>query len=287
MNKKELVTELEPVLSPREIDVVLKRLNNKHLTQTESNYLSRSIRPKLKSAEYAVSNGLISLLEYRRKKYEREDNILRKKIVSALHDIISSVKAVILFGSYVRNNHTNYRDIDVMIILNKKLWKISAERYRLKRKIEKNSDIKIDVNLLSYDELKSALPYSPLLQTQLEDCKIIYGDVELTGKRIISRAYLHRKLLETDYVIELGKNIKPRYIYNAIRNCLSIELFLKRLVKNKLIITAIEDNIGRTTAISLLENNATETQIDIALGYLRYLYDNLMEVLANEQKRPA
>jgi len=45
---KVIIRELEPILSKREIEVVMKRLDNKHITQTESNYLSRSVRPKLK-----------------------------------------------------------------------------------------------------------------------------------------------------------------------------------------------------------------------------------------------
>ena len=68
-----MIKQLEPILSEREIEVVMKRLNNQHITQTESNYLSRSIRPKLKSAEFAATTNLLSLLDYRRKRYEREE----------------------------------------------------------------------------------------------------------------------------------------------------------------------------------------------------------------------
>ena len=119
MIKSNIIKELNPILSKREIEVVLKRLSNEHITQTESNYLSKSIRPKLKSAEFAASNDILSLLDYRRKKYEREDQILRNKIIKGTKDLIDDIKAIILFGSYIRNNHTNYRDIDIMIILNK------------------------------------------------------------------------------------------------------------------------------------------------------------------------
>ena len=81
---QELKAKLEPILSNKEIEVVLKRLNNRHITQTESNYLSRSIRPKLKSAEYAANNNVLSLLGYRRRRYERKNGILRKKIIGSL-----------------------------------------------------------------------------------------------------------------------------------------------------------------------------------------------------------
>jgi len=278
MTYGKLITKLGPILSNKEIEVVLKRLNNKHITQTESNYLSRSVRPKLRSAEFAASAELLSLLDYRRRRYEREDNLLRKKIINSINDI-GDIKAVILFGSYIRNKHTNYRDIDVMVVLNRKLWGSSAEKNRMEEDIEKVTDVKTDVNLVSYKELVKLFPYSPLLQTELEEYKIIYGDMRLSRKIITDKPYLYRKLLETEYVLELGRKIKPRYIYNAIRACIAIKLFLDKKVDNKLIIKTIIDNIGKLTADNLINNGANQVQKDIALKYLRYLYNELMKVL--------
>ncbi|MBI4148884.1 nucleotidyltransferase domain-containing protein [Candidatus Woesearchaeota archaeon] len=287
MINQELRTRLEPILSNKEIEVVLKRLQNKHITQTESNYLSRSVRPKLRSAEFAASSGLLSLLGYRRKKYERNDRLLREKVVKSVGANIKDVQAIILFGSYVRNGHTDYRDIDVMIVVRKKLWKGLAEKRRLEANIERGIDARTDINLVDYGELRNILPYSPLLQTELEDHKLIYGDIALKEKVIIDRAYLYRKLLETEYVLELGRKIRPRYVYNAMRNCLSIKLFLKGVIGNKQIIKTIEDNIGRSTAESLMEDKSDSLQRDIALKYLEYLYNGLMESLKDEQKRAA
>jgi len=51
-------------------------------------------------------------------------------------------------------------------------------------------------------------------------------------------------------------------------------------VDNKLIITTIENNIGKLTAESLLDNQANPVQRDIALRYLDYLYNKLSGVLA-------
>ena len=166
-----------------------------------------------------------------------------------------------------------------MIVLNKKTWKTTAEKHRLETAIEKAIDIKTDISLVVYDELMSILSYSPLLQTELEDYKIVYGSIKLAKKIIINKTHLHKKLLETEYVLELGKNIKSRYIYNAIRDCLSIELFLKKIVNNKLIIKTIEDNIGSSTAESLIADKANATQREMALEYLRYLYNKLEDAL--------
>jgi len=279
MIKQELITKLDPILSNREIEVVLKRLNNEHITQTESNYLSRSIRPKLKSAEFVASVELLSLLDYRRKKYEREDNLLRKKVINSVKSIVNNVKAIVLFGSYIRNRHTNYRDIDVMIVLNKKIWKTHTEKYKLEKELEKAIEIKIDIQLITYSGLVRLLPYSPLLQTELERYQVIYGRINLKKKIIVDKRHLFVNLLESEYALELGRTIEPRYTYTAIRNCLAIELFLNEIVDNKLIIKMIEDNIGRSTADSIMDNNASSAQMDIALRYLKYLYNKLFKIL--------
>jgi predicted nucleotidyltransferase len=284
MIKKELISKLEPILSNKEIEVVVKRLSNKHITQTESNYLSRSIRPKLKSAEFAANNGILSLLDYKRKRHERENSILRKKIIEAVRKnlrikLFKDIQAILLFGSYVRNSHVNYRDIDAMIVLNKRVWKTSAQKNKLEKNIESNIGIKTDINLVVYRELIKILPYNPFLQTQLEHHEVLYGKINLTNKIIINKQYLYEKLLETEYAIELGKNISARYIYNAIRNCLAIQLFLENIVNNKLIIDTIDKNIGKLTAESLMDNKANLLQRHIALKYLEYLYNKLQEVL--------
>jgi predicted nucleotidyltransferase len=284
MIEKELTSKLKGILSGKEIEVVVKRLRNKHITQTESNYLSRSIRPKLKSAEFAANYGILSLLDYRRKKHERENSILRKKIIEAMRKILrikpaKDIKAILLFGSYVRNSHVNYRDIDIMAVLSRKIWKTSAQKNKIEKSIESSIDIKTDVNLAVYRELINGLPYDPYLQTKLEHHELIYGKMNLTNKIIISRQYLYWKLLETEYAIVLGKDIRARYIYNAIRNCLAIQLFLDNIVNNKLILDIIEKNIGKLTADSLMDNKANLLQRHIASKYLEYLYNKLHEAL--------
>jgi predicted nucleotidyltransferase len=281
MIKTRHITGLNPILSRREIEVVVKRLENRHITQTESNYLSRSVRPKLESAEFAASYGLLSLLGYRRKRYEREDRLLRKKILMAVkeHINLGRIRAVVVFGSYIRNSHINYRDIDIMVVLNKKKWKNSAERNKLESLIENAADIELDVNLVFHKEFLKLLPYSPLLQTQLESSEVLYGSINTKKNIIINNEYLYKKLLETEYALELGKSVKPQYIYNSIRSCLSIGLFLKRIVDYRYIMNAINSNIGKSTAESLINNRATPVQREIALAYLKDLYKGLIGAL--------
>ncbi|MBU0980003.1 MAG: hypothetical protein KJ709_04325 [Nanoarchaeota archaeon] len=61
---KELSAQgLEEIFGRRELETMEKRMAGKPLTQTERNYLSRSIRPKLMAARMATQGGLYQLLE--------------------------------------------------------------------------------------------------------------------------------------------------------------------------------------------------------------------------------
>ena len=285
MNKKQLFVELDPILSRREIEVVIKRLENKHITQTESNYLSRSVRPKLRSADYACKNQILDQLAYRRNKHERQRRIIGKRILFSLNG--KDVKAILLFGSYVRNRHTNYRDIDALIIFNKKYWSNLHEKNELKKQIEKDSGMNIEATLTTYQDLAKLWPYSPLLRTELEEYERVYGDINLDSDIIINTRYLYSRLLEVDTIIEMWSELDPRFIYNALRSCISIRLFLGRIINNRSIIKTIEDNIGKATANSLIENTASTTQKKMALLFLKYLYAELEKILLskNEQEK--
>ena len=274
-----LKSKLGLILSRREIEVVTKRLDNIPITQTESNYLSRSIRPKLKSAAFATKNNLLRLLDYKRKKYERKDLILNKMILLALKDILRDVQAVIIFGSYIMNRHTNYQDIDIMVVLKRRLWKGTIDKFRLEKNIESRIHSKTDINFVVYKDLKQNFQSSPLLQTQLEYSKSIYGKINLNKAILINEKYLYAKLLDIETVIELGKDLEGKYIYNGIRGCLAIELFLKKIINNRLIINRIKDDIGESTMESLRKNTANKIQRDIGLRYLKYLYKTLEKKL--------
>ena len=52
------------LLTPRELGVIAKKLRNEKLTQQDSNYLSRFVRPKLREASLLDAKGLLNILEY-------------------------------------------------------------------------------------------------------------------------------------------------------------------------------------------------------------------------------
>lgn len=277
--------QLREILSKRELDVVMARLSNKHLTQTESNYLSRSIRPKLAAAHYASQLNLLSLLNYRRKKYERENKVLKDTLLQALDSIIPNIQAIILFGGYVRNNHAHYGDIDVMVVVKKKIWKTTMDKHNLKKHIESAINAPLDIMLVEYNYLKKNYAYNPLLQHMLEHHQIIYGTIKLKDTLIINKWYLWRELLAVDTILEMNSSIEPKYIYNGLRTCLAIEQFLKKTINHRLLFQTMENNIGSATVLALKNNTATSVQRKIALSYLRYLYSTLEKALKHEQKK--
>jgi hypothetical protein len=149
------------------------------------------------------------------------------------------------------------------------------KKYKIERKISDSLDFKADINLISYVDLKNIFPYSPILQNQFEYSKLVYGKLSLPRDIIINRLYLFKKLLDVEYIIEVGKDLDGKYIYNGIRSCLSIRMFINNVIDSKLIIKTIESNIGRKTAESLRKNKTNYIQKDISLRYLKYLYKKL------------
>jgi len=78
------------ILGAVEIDTIIKRIQGKKLKQTERNYLSRSIRPKLIAAKLLTEDKLLE-------KLQRPDKFLEKKIIFNLskygYEMISLKKA--------------------------------------------------------------------------------------------------------------------------------------------------------------------------------------------------
>src|SRR3989338_6344332 len=56
------------LFTARQLEVVVKRIRKKALTQVEANYLSRFIRPKIQASRYITELKLYELVEDPRKK---------------------------------------------------------------------------------------------------------------------------------------------------------------------------------------------------------------------------
>ena len=72
--------EENKILTKKAIEVINKKLNNRKLTQQDSNYLSRFVRPKLRDITSINANELLKKLEYNPKAISIEKNI-KKSII--------------------------------------------------------------------------------------------------------------------------------------------------------------------------------------------------------------
>jgi len=76
MKAKKPITQY--ILGKVEIDTIIKRINGKALKQTERNYLSRSIRPKLMAAKLLTQKRILE-------KIQKPDKSLEKRIIYNLN----------------------------------------------------------------------------------------------------------------------------------------------------------------------------------------------------------
>ena len=102
------------ILTKTENRVLNKRLNHRNLTQVESNYLSRSIRPKLRNLQKVKEIDIDSILQ--KIEYNQKGLAIEKKIVKSIISSISDVRAIIIYGSATQTNYNEYNDIDVLIL---------------------------------------------------------------------------------------------------------------------------------------------------------------------------
>jgi len=79
----------------------------------------------------------------------------------------------------------------------------------------------------------------------------------------------------TDDIKEYGAKLESKYLHNAIRTCIAINLFISKKIDNRLLTTTIYQNIGKITTQALANNTATKSQQKMAMTYFKYLYHKL------------
>ena len=106
-----------PILTAREMEVINKKLNNKRLTQLDSNILTRAIRPKLRQIMNIEADYLLKRLSY-----NPRYRVIENKIKNIILSNITKVEAIILMGSAVQTSYNEYNDIDIIVITKKRVW---------------------------------------------------------------------------------------------------------------------------------------------------------------------
>ena len=115
MNIEQLLKEPEArkIFGKKEIDIILKQTHGIRLTQSEKNRLSKDIRKKFLFIEKA-KNIKINLEHGSKIK-----NIIKRTVKEILK--ITKPEAILLFGSHATKNAWKRSDIDICIVLKKKL----------------------------------------------------------------------------------------------------------------------------------------------------------------------
>ncbi|MBS3100026.1 nucleotidyltransferase domain-containing protein [Candidatus Pacearchaeota archaeon] len=257
------------ILTRKENEVLNKKLNNKKLTQVESNYLSRAIRPKLRNLEKLkdIDMGLIlQRIEYNQKGLSVEHKI--KKLIS---EMVKEIDSIIAYGSAIQTNYSSYNDIDVLVLTKKKLWSTLKEKYALIKTIKGKAQkcgINLDIQIMQKQEFYAEYPSSPTLIYQLKDSKIIYGEVKIPNKTSIHNIDLKMKLDWSEI-----EDIEPKGtdIYIALRNVILVRLLLNKIVDNQKLKESLNNEIGKNLINKLKNNKESKIERRIALNYLKEL----------------
>lgn len=255
------------ILTQKELQAIAKKLSHKKLSQQDSNRLSRQIRPKLREIAKIDAKELLEKLEYSQKP-EKIENIIRKTILPNIKDI----SAIILYGSAIQTNYRDYRDIDILIVAGKEIYKSPIEKARkieeLKNLLEEKQ-INADIEIYTLETIKESYYHNPSLLYQLKDSKIIYGKISLLKKkRVVYNIELRMKLDWSD-IADLSPD--GNEIYQALRNIMLVMLLRRKIVDNKKLKESLENEIGKNLIEKLKNNKQSKIERKIALIYLNSL----------------
>jgi len=254
------------LLTRREIEVVEKKLKNKPLSSSDSNVLSRFVRPKLKKISNMNAKALLDRLNYNPKSITTESKIIR-----LIRENIKHVDAIIIIGSAIQTGYKYYNDIDIIVLTKNRYWKSKWENLKLCLNVQNKAKIKglnLDIQIISKQAFISSYPKNPGLIYQLKDHKVIYGKIKIPDKINLSKHDLMTKL---DWSDIKGLSSKPEEIYNAIRNALLVRLLAKKIIDNSILREELIKELGNELALKLKSNKVIDVEKRYAIHYLNEL----------------
>jgi len=266
------------VLTKKEIEVIDKRLRGKKLSQQDSNYLSRFVRPKLKEISEIDARLLLDKLGYNQKARSIE-----KKIKKIILESIKEVEAIVLYGSAIQNNYKDYNDIDVLVVVKEKFWRKLYEKIDKIveiKKIAKKSGIVLDLEIYDKKTFFEVVPYSLSLAYQLKDKKAIYGNLKTPKRLELYKISLEMKL---DYSCLEDKDSSGEEIYKAIRNLVLVKMALKKVVDNYKLKNCLIEEFGESLIERLKNNQASKEEKRFALRQLTSQVDSVIKKLREEK----
>lgn len=256
------------ILTRRAQEVIAKRLRNEKLTQQDSNYLSRFVRPKLRAIASMDASTLLRKLEYHPKA-----RAIERKVKKIVLNTVADVAAIILCGSAIQTNYNEYNDIDVIIATKNELHK--ELKKEVTEKIEeggKKEGLTLDVQVYPKAAIVSQYPSNPSLIYQLKDSKCIYGKLKVPRKIALSPLDLKMKL---DWSEGLSKRAKADEIYLALRNALLVLLLIRKKIDNEQLRENLKNILGQEVIERLKNNAASHNEKMLALNCLHALVNHL------------
>ena len=261
------------ILTPKELKVIRKKLSRVKLTQQDSNYLSKFVRPKLKEIKTINAGHLLDMLDYNQKAISIE-RVIKRIILESLNNVDS----INLYGSAIQNNYKDYNDVDVLVIVKKKYWRTLSEKYKKILDIKsqaKEHSINLDIEVYDKKTFQKSYSSNISLIYQLKNRKTIYGKLRLKRKLEIPKLDLRIKV---DYSV-LDKNPDTIEIYKAIRNLILVNLVLKKIIDNQELNHKMQEEIGKYLAERLRKGGVSKTEYKIALLHLNRLLELTLKKL--------
>lgn len=254
------------ILTEKEIEAINKKLRNQHLTQEDSNRLSRFVRPKLRKIANIDAEYLLNRIDY-----NPSSRIIEGKIKKLVLNNIKETDSIIVVGSAIQTNYKNYNDIDIIIITKEKYWDNKWEKLKISKDVEdkaKEIKLNLDVQLISKGAFLSSYPRNPGLIYQLKDSKIIYGKIRIPKKIKLSKWDLEMKL---DWSRYEDSNSNGQSIYEALRNTILVRLLMNKVIDNPHLKSELITSLGINLINHLKENKTTKLEKKYALEYLKKL----------------
>jgi len=257
------------IFTKGELKVIHRKMNNVKLNQTDSNYLSRFIRPKLKEIESIDAKYLLDKMEYNQK-IKSIENKIKNIILMGLKDVDS----IVLYGSAIQNNYKNYNDIDIMIVTKSKIYRHEIDKYKKIKEIKnilRNNSIVSDIEIISKENLIKSYKNSPTLIYELKDHKVIYGNIKIPERIELYNIDLHMKLDWSDI-----HNSRPsgKELYLALRNTLVVRLLLNKIIDNKKLKESLYEELGKNLIERLKNNQQSKEEKRYVLNYLKNLIED-------------
>jgi len=266
------------ILTEKAMEIINKRLENKKLTQQDSNYLSRFVRPKLRDIISINAEILLKKLEYSPKALSIE-----RKIKKIILENIPKVDSIIICGSVIQTNYKEYNDIDIIVATKNILTRSLKEKNKLIgeiKEIGKKQGLNLDVQVYAKNSILSQYPHNPSLIYQLKDSKVIYGRLKIPAKINLSSLDLKIKL---DWSEGLHGYSDADEIYYAIRNAMLVLMLINRKVDNYQLNDNLINIFGYDLIVRLRKNQASKEEKKLALIYLNMLTKYLETELNNKK----